>query len=186
MLVARGVMVTSAGSVAQRLIDAILDKDYRSPFPDGVMDWLMANIIALVFILIPAWVSFRLLLASFRPIQKPRLSWALGVANNACVLILLRGLLGIHGEGIDQWIWPTAVAGVVTAMIWWRLSNDQEQPIRAIHASIWRRGVAWMNLLLTVLIMPAIAWFNEVYQIQFMFLIAVAIGFAVKRSTPAS
>ena len=186
VLVARGTMVTSATGIAQRLIDAILGKEYRSPFADGVMDWLMANMSAVAFILIPAWMLIRLVLASFREIRTPRVSWAVGVMNNACVLIFLRGLLGVHGDGVDLWVWPAGVGGVVTAMIWWRLRNEHEQPLIAVRASTWRRVLGWMSLLFGVLIMPVVGWLAGAYGLHFAIMVALAIGCAVRRGTPAT
>jgi hypothetical protein len=184
VLVARGVMSTDATGIAQRLIDVILGKDYRSPFPEGLMGWLMANMVSAVFILMPAWVLVSLLVSTLRPIQKPRLAWALGVMNNGCALILLRGVLGMHGDGFDLWVLPVCVGVPVSTMIWWRLRQDHEQPTLAVHSSTMKRVLGWVGLLFAVLIMPVIAWVVGVYVFHFVLMTAFAILCARMRSAP--
>ena len=38
------------------LIDALMGKDYRTPFADEAMDWVMANLMGIIFLWIPAWM----------------------------------------------------------------------------------------------------------------------------------
>lgn len=182
VFVARGVTALDATSIAQRLIDAIMGKAYRSPFPEGVSDWLMANMVAAVFIAMPAWVLIGLLAMAVRPIRKPRLAWALRATNNAGALILIRGILGMHGDGFDRLIWPAVVAVPVSAMVWWRLQHDSAQPVVADYPSTARRIVGWVGLIFAVLIMPVIGWLVGVYAVHFVLLTAFAIGCAVKRA----
>ncbi|MEC7122557.1 MAG: serine hydrolase, partial [Pseudomonadota bacterium] len=186
VFVARGVTVLDATSIAQRLIDAIMGKAYRSPFPEGVSDWLMANAVAGVFIVMPAWVLIGLAAMAIRPIRKPRLAWALRATNNAGALILIRGILGMHGDGFDRLVWPAVVAVPVCAMVWWRMQHDAAQPVVADHPSTARRIVGWMGLLFAVLIMPVIGWLVGVYAVHFVLMTALAIGCALRRGPAAS
>ena len=128
VLVARDVMVTNATRVGQRLIDALMGKDYRTPFADEAMDWVMANLVGIIF-LDSAWMIVSLLLACGRRIRKPRLPWALGVVGSACAFILLRGVLGMHGDGIDQWVLPGVVGGAALTIVWCSLGRDTTQPL---------------------------------------------------------
>jgi D-alanyl-D-alanine carboxypeptidase len=186
VLVARGLMVTPATGVAQRLIDALLAKEYRSPFPAGVGDLLIANLIGIVFVLAPLWMWVALGLAAFRPVRKPRVAWALGVCNNACGLILIRGILGKFGDGIDVWFWPISVCCVAAGIIWYRLKNDHTQPLLAEHSARWRRAFAWMGLLLTGVFVLVYGWVLVGTLPHFTALLGFAIWRAIKRPAPAS
>ncbi len=185
VLVARDLMVTPASGVGQRVIDALLGKDYRSPFPTGFGRLAMANMMVIVFVLVPAWMGLALVLACFRPMRKPRISWAIGVAGNACGLILIRGILGMHKDGIDHWLWPISVSCVAAAILWYRLGKAHEQPLLYENPARWKRAFAWVSLVFSTLMMPAIGWVLGIYGPHFTVLVAFALWCAVKRSSSA-
>ena len=183
VLVARDVMVTNATRVGQRLIDALMGKDYRTPFADEAMDWVMANLMGIIFLWIPAWMIVNMVLACTRRIRKPRLPWALSVVGAASVLILVRGLLGIHGDGIDQWVLPGVVGGAALVIVWVRLGRDTTQPLLGERDTLWRKVRVWGGLVYGVIAMPVIGFFAGAYGLQFCVMVAVAVWLAVRGQT---
>ena len=186
VLVARDVMVTNATRVGQRLIDALMGKDYRTPFADEAMDWVMANLVGIIFLWIPAWMIVSLLLACGRRIRKPRLPWALGVVGSACAFILLRGVLGMHGDGIDQWVLPGVVGGAALTIVWVRLGRDTTQPLLGERDTLWRKFRVWGGLVCSVTIPPLIGLIVDPYLIHFCVMVAAAVWIATRQPRAAA
>jgi len=179
VLSSRGVMAAPASGVAQRLIDALLQKEYRSPFPVGVGEQLMANLFGLAYIIFPIWVLLSMAWTTLRPLKKPRVAWAVGFTSLACSFVFLRGILGLFGDGIDVVVFPGMVCGVAAAILWFRLKNDHTQPMLLDHPSRLKRAFGWMNIFFNAVVVLFLGWWVGAYGPHFTAL----LGFAIWRAT---
>ena len=127
-----------------------------------------------------------MLLACTRRIRKPRSPWALRVVGAASVLILVRGLLGIHGDGIDQWVLPGVVGGAALAIVWVRLGRDTTQPLLGERDTLWRKFRVWGGLVYGVIAMPVIGFFAGAYGLHFCVMVAAAVWIATRKPQAAA
>ena len=180
VLVNRGVMAVSASTVARRIIDVMRGKAYRSPFPEDAEDIFSANLIGLVFVVMPGWMLLVMLWKGLRPIRGARLPWATSVMGYALGVILVRGALGLHGDGIDPVFLPAAIGLPAALLIWIRMRGAGHQPILGERRSPRQRLVVWGGAIVSTGLLPVIGWWFGAYGPQFTAFMAFSVWAATR------